>query len=142
MPRSHVLPQFLPALLGAIIIVLSTGCASTKVITEYDCADAQSLQKDTTVWHFLWGLVQAKDIRPQCDQRFNHMNQVVAKTTPVQVILSFVTLGIVMPQKITWCCAPYNPSPGTLGQPRNPLSSKPLQYVFTCRHCAIAHHFI
>ena len=101
-------------------VLLTASCATTRVVTEYDCADAVSINKDTTVWHFLWGLVQAKDIRPACDTRYNHLNRVEAKTTPGQVILSFITLGIVMPQKISWCCAPYNPSPGTLGQPRQP----------------------
>jgi hypothetical protein len=107
---------FLLTLVAATFV----GCASTKVITEYDCADAVSINKDTTVWHFFWGLVQARDIRPQCDQRFNHLNKVVAKTTPGQVILSFITLGMVLPQKVSWCCSPYNPTPGTLGAPRPP----------------------
>lgn len=99
-------------------VFMSGGCASTKVITEYDCADAVSINKDTTVWHFLWGLVQARDIRPNCDSSFNHLNQVVVRTTPVQVVLSFITLGMVLPQKLSWCCSPYNPTPGTLGRPR------------------------
>jgi hypothetical protein len=107
-------------LLFVLLIGLVTSCASTKVITEYDCADAANINKDTTVWHFLWGLVQAKDIHPACDPRFNHLNKVVTKITPVQVILSFITLGIAMPQKVSWCCSPYNPEPGTLGHPRQP----------------------
>ena len=102
------------------MLLLTGGCATTKVITEYDCADAFPLNQDTTVWHFFWGLQQAKDIRPQCDSAFNYLNKVEVKTTPLQVILSFVTLGIVLPQKLSWCCSPYNPSPGTLGTPRNP----------------------
>jgi hypothetical protein len=102
--------------ISAIMIVSS--CASTKIITEYDCADAVSINRDTTVWHYFWGLKQAKDIHPDCDKRYNHLNQVVAKTTPVNLLISFLTLGIALPQKISWCCAPYNPSPGTLGKPR------------------------
>ncbi len=119
-PSHPVLQRWLWLILVAIIASLSVSCASTKVITEYDCADAAGINRDTTVWHFFWGLVQARDIRPACDPRFNHLNKVVAKTTPPQVILSFITLGMVLPQKISWCCSPYNPTPGTLGAPRSP----------------------
>ena len=118
----HSIPakQLLTIILLVGVMLITGSCASTKVITEYDCADAVSINKDTTVWHFFWGLIQAKDIHPDCDKRFNHLNKVVAKTTPGQVILSFITLGMVLPQKISWCCSPYNPGPGTLGQPRQP----------------------
>ena len=99
----------------AIFTILSTACVSTKVITAYDCADATNIVKDTTVWHYFWGLKQGKDINPRCDPRYNHLNQVVVKTTAGQVIVSFLTLGIAIPQKLTWCCAPPNLRPGTLG---------------------------
>lgn len=117
-PSTKTAPWYACTIILLLFALLNQSCASTKVISEYDCADATSVNQDTTVWHFFWGLVQARDIRPDCDKRYNHLNKVVAKTTPGQVILSFITLGIVMPQKISWCCAPYNPTPGTLGQPR------------------------
>jgi hypothetical protein len=90
-------------------------CANTKIVTAYDCADA--INKDTTVWHFLWGLKQAKDIRPNCDPRYNHLNSVTVKTRAVHVLVTVITLGIAIPQKVTWCCAPPNTTPGPrLGQ--------------------------
>ncbi|OQP38835.1 hypothetical protein A4H97_19165 [Niastella yeongjuensis] len=101
---------FLPA-----TICFLPGCSSTKIITEYDCADAANINKDTTVWHYCWGLIQSKDIRPQCDKRYNHLNKVVVKSTPAHVLLTVITLGIVIPQKVSWCCAPPNPQPGHLG---------------------------
>jgi hypothetical protein len=103
-------------LLAITVGLLTTRCATTKVITEYDCADAFPLNKDTTVWHYFWGLKQARDIRPTCDPSFNYLNRVEVKTTVGQVLLSFLTLGIVLPQKISWCCAPYNPTPGSPGR--------------------------
>lgn len=94
-----------------------TGCATTKVVTENDCTDAANIVAFKTVRHYFWGLKQAADIKPGCDQRFNHLNGVTVKTTPGNILLSVVTLGIVIPQKISWCCAPYNPTPGsTLGK--------------------------
>jgi hypothetical protein len=97
------------------ITSIFTSCSSTKVITEYDCADATNINKDTIVWHYFWGLKQSKDIRPQCDKRNNHLNKVVVKTTPGNVLLTVFSLGIVIPQKISWCCAPPNLQPGRLG---------------------------
>lgn len=105
---------FLLALLPAITCIFSS-CSSTKIITEYDCADAANINKDTTVWHYCWGLIQSKDIRPQCDKRYNHLNKVVVKTNPGYVLLTVITLGIVIPQKVSWCCAPPNLQPGHLG---------------------------
>jgi hypothetical protein len=95
--------------------VLLTSCTATKVITINDCADAVNVKKDTTVYHYFWGLKQVADIKPGCDERFNHLNGVVIRTTPGNILLSVITLGVVVPQKLSWCCAPYNPSPGSLG---------------------------
>ena len=97
--------------------VIAGSCSQTKIITEYDCADAANVNKDTTVWHYFWGLKQPKDIRPACDARYNHLNKVVVKTTPGNVLLAVITLGIVIPQRVSWCCAPPNTTPGRLGQP-------------------------
>lgn len=111
---TKTLSIFLITFLPATICTL-TSCSSTKIITEYDCADATNINKDTTVWHYCWGLIQSKDIRPQCDKRYNHLNKVVVKSTPGYVLLTVITLGIVIPQKVSWCCAPPNLQPGHLG---------------------------
>jgi hypothetical protein len=86
-------------------------CTATKVVSRYDCADAAGVTRDTTVWHFFWGLVQKSDIKPGCDERFNYLTQVTAKTNFATFAVSFLTLGIVIPQKMSWCCAP--PKVGT-----------------------------
>ncbi|OQP57438.1 Bor/Iss family lipoprotein [Niastella populi] len=108
-------PLTLLLLILPAITCIITSCSSTKIISEYDCADAANINKDTTVWHYFWGLKQSKDIRPQCDKRNNHLNRVVVKTTPGNILLTFITLGIVIPQKVSWCCAPPNTGPGHLG---------------------------
>ena len=107
---SVLILTFLPA-----ITCIFTSCSSTKIITEYDCADAANINRDTTVWHYCWGLIQSKDIRPQCDKRYNHLNKVEVRSTPAHVLLTVITLGIVIPQKVSWCCAPPNLQPGHLG---------------------------
>jgi hypothetical protein len=102
---------------ACLLIVLTTeSCTSTKIVTKYDCADAAGVPHDTTVWHFFWGLVQKSDIKPGCDDRFNYLTQVSAKTNFATVVIPFITLGIVIPQKMSWCCAPPKVAPGEIPQ--------------------------
>jgi hypothetical protein len=98
------------------IVLLAQSCSATKVISRYDCDtfSNNTVYKRTT-WSYAWGLVQPKDINPGCDPRFNHLNKVVVKTNLGFAILSTVTLGIVIPQQVEWCCAPYSPSTDSLG---------------------------
>ena len=91
-------------------------CNTTRIVSKYDCDTFENnpLNKKTT-WSFLWGLVQPKDINPKCDSRFNHMNKVTIKNNLGFALISVGSLGIVMPQRIEWCCAPYSPASDTLG---------------------------
>ena len=91
-------------------------CTSTHVISKYDCDTfANNPLNKRTTWSFAWGLVQPKDINPKCDSRFNHMNKVTAKNNLGFALISVATLGIVMPQRVEWCCAPYSPATDSLG---------------------------
>jgi len=47
------------------------------------------------------------------------MNKVVVKTNMAFILLSTVTLGIVIPQRVEWCCAPQNIPTDTLGTSLN-----------------------
>ena len=103
---------------SAIIFIIYTqeSCTTTRIVSKYDCDTFENnpLNKKTT-WSFLWGLVQPKDINPKCDSRFNHMNKVTIKNNLGFALISVATLGIAMPQRIEWCCAPYSPASDTLG---------------------------
>lgn len=112
--------NFRKFLLISVVIVSFHGfssCSTTRVVSKYDCDTFANnpLNKKTT-WTYLWGLVQPKDINPNCDERSNHINKVTVKNNLGFALLSVVTLGIVMPQKIEWCCAPYSPDTETLGK--------------------------
>jgi hypothetical protein len=102
------------------IFVISTSCSTTKIVTKYDCNTAvnNSVNAKTT-WTFAWGLVQPKDINPKCEASFNHLNKVVVKTNLAFILLSAVTLGAVIPQRVEWCCAPQNIPTDTLGTSLN-----------------------
>ena len=92
-------------------------CSTVKVITKYDCNTVVNnpVNKKTT-WTFAWGLGQPKDIDPRCEPSFNHLNQVVVKTNLGFILISAITLGGVIPQRIEWCCAPQNIPTDTLGR--------------------------
>lgn len=109
------LPAALKAGVFFFICLAVSGCSSTRLVTIPDCADAVNIRKDTTVHHYFWGLIKAADIDPSCDRRYNHLNMVTVKTKAKNTLITVFTLGIVIPQTLSWCCAPYNPTPGTIG---------------------------
>jgi hypothetical protein len=59
--------------------------------------------------------VQPKDIDPHCEKSFNHLNKVTVKTNLGFILISAATLGIVIPQRVEWCCAPQEIPTDTLG---------------------------
>ncbi len=100
-----------------MILLGSSGCSTTKIISKYDCNTiANNPLNRRTTWTLAWGLIQPKDINPKCEANFNHMNKVVVKTNLAFILLSAVTLGGVIPQRIEWCCAPPEIKPETLGK--------------------------
>ena len=91
-------------------------CTTTRIVSKYDCDTfVNNTINQKTTWTFAWGLVQPKDINPNCDSRSNHMNKVVVKNNLGYALISVITLGIVMPQRVEWCCTPYSPPTQTLG---------------------------
>lgn len=112
-----------PVFTRIFVILISTNllfssCSTTRIVTKYDCNTiANNPVNKKTTWAYAWGLVQPKDIDPKCDAGFNHLNRVTVKTNLGYILLSVVTLGIVIPQQVEWCCAPPDVKPETLGKP-------------------------
>ncbi|MEO8821348.1 MAG: hypothetical protein ABI374_10935 [Ginsengibacter sp.] len=91
-------------------------CTTTRIVAKYDSDTfANNPLNQKTTWSFAWGLVQPKDINPKCDSRFNHLNQVTVKNNLGFALITVVSLGIVMPQRVEWACAPYSPATDSLG---------------------------
>ena len=103
----------------AIFMIMApvlNSCTTTRVVTKYDSDTfANNPLHEKTTWSFAWGLVQPKDINPKCDTRFNHLDQVTVKNNLGFALISVLSLGIVMPQRVAWDCAPYSPPTQTLG---------------------------
>lgn len=112
--------HFQHSMVVAVLVINLTcleSCSTTRIMAETDCDTfANNPVNQKTTWSFLWGLVQPADINPQCDTRFNHLNKVTVKTNLGYSLISIATLGIVIPQHVEWCCAPYTPSTDNLGQ--------------------------
>ncbi|XZF14869.1 hypothetical protein ACTHGU_01925 [Chitinophagaceae bacterium MMS25-I14] len=97
-------------------ILLLSGCMTTNIVSQYDSNTiANNPVNRKTTWTYAWGLVQPKDINPHCDSSFNHLNKVSMKTNFGFILLSVATLGIVVPMRVEWYCAPPDPATEILG---------------------------
>ena len=75
---------------------------STKVIAKYDSNGIQPHK--VTKYTLFWGLLQSRDVPAQCES--NCICKVSAETNIGYILLSAITLGIVVPQRVVWeCCA-------------------------------------
>ncbi len=107
---------FRPIIITGCLITIQA-CTTTKIVSKYDCNTfANNTVYSKTTWSFAWGLVQPKDIDAKCERTANHLNKVVVKNNLGFALISVATLGIVMPQRLEWCCAPPNPVTDTLGR--------------------------
>ena len=91
----------LPLILIAIFFA-TTGCMNTHLIAKYDTASVQSSQ--ATKVTLFWGILQPKDIPAACESE--SICKVSTKTNIGFILISAATLGIVVPQTITWDCCP------------------------------------
>lgn len=99
-----------------LVALLSTGCMTTRVVTEPDCdSPANVSYTQTTTTAYFWGLKQPTDLKPPCDPRANHLNGVTVRSTFGHYLLTTLTLGIVNKRRVEWCCMPYVPTPTPIG---------------------------
>lgn len=111
-------PTWKPVFLAISFFVLAS-CTTTRVVSKYDCNTiANNPVNKKTTWSFFWGLMQPSDINPDCEPAFNHLNKVEVRTNLGYALITAGTLGIVMPQQVSWCCAPQNIPTDTLGTAR------------------------
>ena len=100
-------------ILGLIVLIGLSNCAVNRVVSTPDCDTfSGNPTQDTIIYNYWWGFKQPKPINPECET--GAMSQVEVKTTFGQAILSFITLGTVVPRKVKWCCMPIDPPIDTL----------------------------
>ncbi|MHA6247949.1 hypothetical protein ACXYMU_08450 [Pontibacter sp. CAU 1760] len=67
-----------------------------------------------THWSYVWGLWKAEDWAAGC-QTGSDMSRVRVSTNPLFITVSFLSLGLVVPQRLEWDCAPPWRDTGTIG---------------------------
>jgi len=92
-----------------LICTLSLSSCYHYRISSLGDPDSVLIQQKTQV-NYLWGFIQPKDLRANCEG----INKVRISTNLGYILLSVVTVGIVVPQKVEWVCAAENPPADTL----------------------------
>ncbi|SEK43173.1 hypothetical protein SAMN04487910_0513 [Aquimarina amphilecti] len=100
--KNYILLRRISLLL--LILIIFQSCMSTRVVSEYD--NDSIVQHHKTSWSYAWGLITPKDINPECES--NRMNAVTSSTNLGYILISAITIGIVVPQRIEWECAPVD----------------------------------
>jgi hypothetical protein len=95
------------ALLFFGLIFILSSCANLRVVTKYDSDNP--LPTTVSRVSYFWGLRQPVDIK--ADPSCKSICQVTAKTNAGQIIVSFITLGIVVPQTLQYFCCAEEPKP-------------------------------
>lgn len=98
------------ALLFLGLIFLLSACANLRVVAKYDSDNP--VPTTVTKVSYFWGLRQPVDVRT--DVSCKSICQVTTKTNPGQIIVSFITLGIVVPQTLEYFCCADEPKPGEI----------------------------
>ncbi|MDH7446479.1 hypothetical protein [Aquimarina sp. 2201CG14-23] len=87
-----------------ILIIGCQSCMSTRVVSEFD--NDSVVKHSKTSWSYAWGLVTPKDIDPGCESK--RMSSVTSATNLGYILISAITIGIVVPQTVSWECAPVD----------------------------------
>jgi hypothetical protein len=85
-----------------LLLGLSTGCYHQYLAVAHP--DPEPLAHRKNVTSYLWGLVHSKDSVAVCE-RTNAIDQIELKANVGQALLSFITLGILVPRTAIWHCA-------------------------------------
>lgn len=99
-------------------LMLGSCAVSDTVVSRYtsdEPARAKHLSHiGPTHWSYFWGLLKAEDWDASC-QEGSDMTRVRVRTNPLFITVSFLSLGIVVPQRLEWDCAPPGRDTGTIG---------------------------
>lgn len=92
--------------------LLLSACSSTTVIMPRNVAQVHTVQKRTS-WSFFWGAIEDKRFynTEYTNCQGNGLSMVTVKTNAAFVILNVISLGIVMPIRISFDCAKDAPVP-------------------------------
>jgi hypothetical protein len=76
--------------------------------------DMEVRSSSKTVYSYAWGLVHSKDTVAVCPET-NSIHEMEVRANFGQTLLSLITLGIVVPRRVTWHCGNPQEGPGEIG---------------------------
>lgn len=112
--------KHLPSTLFIMLIVfLVTSCSVIRVVQvaspTADCAGSgQHFCHDTIVRTSLWKSKNKINLQSTCP---NGISRFKITTKPMDVVLGFITLGLVVKQRIDWDCAQRSGGPSDIPNP-------------------------
>lgn len=107
-----------PAILLAFTLQLYACRVTTDVVSSTSANQPQVGKHLSHVgkvqWSYFWGLKPANNLPAGCPDG-SDMSKVRSVTRAEFIIISFLTLGIAVPQQVEWDCAQVVRTPGQLG---------------------------
>ncbi|RKH65687.1 hypothetical protein [Corallococcus llansteffanensis] len=100
-------------LTAVLCLTLTSACAHYRVQAPGHAGAPATEPEGEVLWSLAWGLVQEQPRVDNCQDQA--LAEVTQSTNLGFALISVVTLGIAMPQRVEWRCAKAQPSPGELG---------------------------
>lgn len=103
---------------GVLLVFQSCAIRDTVVSRHFSDQPAQAhtlSHVGKTHWSFFWGIIRDEDWPAGC-QEGSHMSRARAVTNPGFILISALTLGIAVPQRMEWDCSPPCRNTGTIGE--------------------------
>jgi len=101
--------------LAAAAALAAAGCYHQYVAVSRPDPEVRSGSK--TVYSYAWGLLHSNDTVAVCPET-NAIDQLEVKANFGQTMLGLLTLGIVVPRRVTWRCSRPREGTGEIGLAR------------------------
>lgn len=100
---------------AAAVVAATAACYHQYVAVARPDPEVRSGSK--TVYSYAWGLLHSRDTVAVCPET-NAIDQLEVKANFGQTMLGLLTLGIVVPRRVTWRCSRPREGTGEIGLSR------------------------
>ena len=113
-------PTYQSRIVVALFLLSFSACKVSDTVVSRTNSDlpAQAhhlTHQGKTHWSYFWGLISNEPWPAGCQQG-SDMSRVRVVTNPGFIIVSFLSLGIAVPQRLEWDCAQVVREPDTIGR--------------------------
>ncbi len=96
---------------GGLLLLFAVSCSTYRVQVPQEVGVTNHQQ---IAWSFAWGLAPAQ---PEVDCPSDALVEVTMESNLAFDLLTLATLGLASPKRISWVCAPVNPTEGDIPLP-------------------------